>query len=115
MSSEAAGEEVDLERIAGRGEGGGGVRHGDLILRFADAALGDSPEELGSVRREFEASLGSEALVDAAAIVAIFSCNVRVADATGIPLDEPNQDVRLETAEIIGIERFDETGEPASG
>ncbi len=110
MSSLDAGEEVDLEKVAGRAEGEGGVRHGDLLLALADAAMGDSVEDLDRVRLEISGQMGPEALGDAAAIVAIFWCNVRVADATGIPLDPVNSELRMETADVIGIQRFDPAG-----
>jgi len=101
---------VNLEKIAGRGQGEGGVRHGDLLLRFADAAFDHSSEDLDRVRGEVLREMGAEALGDAAAIVGIFYCNVRVADATGIPLDDVNAELREQTAQVIGIQRFDASG-----
>ena len=90
------------------------MSHGDLLLRFADAALKGTADELAAVRREVESRMGPQQLSDAAAIIAIFCCNVRVADATGIPLDERNAELRQETARVIGIRRFDESPEATS-
>jgi hypothetical protein len=84
-SSEEAGEKVDLR--AAIGEGGGGVPHGELLARFAEAATRGSAD-LEAIRTELLLAVGPAALVEAAAIVGIFNGLVRVADSTGIPLDK---------------------------
>ncbi len=84
-SSEEAGEKVDLRAtIGGRG---GGVPHGELLSRFAEAATRGA-EELVAARAALLQTVGPLALVEAAATVGIFDGLVRVADATGIPLDD---------------------------
>jgi hypothetical protein len=93
--------------VSGRIEGDGGVPHGELLVRFADAAIRGSDTELAAARAEMVATLGRAALADAAAIVAIFSCDVRVADSTGIPLDPETAEVRQRIGARVGIERFD--------
>lgn len=101
--------------VAGRGDADGDVPHGRLLVRFADAAVRGSDVELETARREVESALGAPALVDAAAIAGIFSCNVRVADATGVPLDEWNAEVRERIGARVGIERYREPEQPAAG
>ena len=109
--------------MAGRGdgEGDGDVPHGRLLVRFADAVVAavttGSSEALDAVRRQLEETLGARALVDAAAIAAIFSCNVRVADASGVPLDQNTAETRERIGARVGIARYEEPaaarGEPS--
>ena len=105
-SGQKDGEEVDLNSVIGRGEGDAGVVHGDLLMAFADAVLADDGAALDAVRKQLIAVLGEEALVDAAGTVASFNAVVRVADATGIPIDEFKADPTREILEELGIEDF---------
>jgi hypothetical protein len=100
--------DLDLDVVSGRGEGDGGVPRGALLMRFADAVVEGSDEELREVREELERTVGSAAFIDAAAVVAIFCCNVRIADATGIPLDENSATVREDVGRRVGIARYHE-------
>ena len=100
--------------MTGEGEGDGGVPQGRLLARFADAVVVGSDQELDAVRDQLSVALGAAALVDAAGIVAIFSCNVRVADASGIPLDTSSAEVRRRIGKRVGIARFQEP-EAAAG
>jgi len=101
--------------VSGGGDGDGGIPHGRLLVRFADAVLQGSDDELGVERDKLSATLGAEALVDAAAIVAIFSCNVRVADASGVPIDEANAEARERIGERVGIARYQDREAAAGG
>ena len=51
-------------------------------------------------------ALGPSALVDAAAIVATFNAIDRVADSTGIPIDEARLAPTAEFREQLGINDF---------
>ena len=64
------------------------VPHADLLKRFTSEVLGDDELELDTIRKEFVAELGNEALVDTCAVIAQFEIVNRIADATGIPLDD---------------------------
>ena len=94
--------------MSGQGAGDGGLPHGALLLRFAETAVIGSDEELRDAREDLAWTLGPRALVDAAAVVAIFCCNVRVADASGVPLDEASAEVREQIGQRVGIARFQE-------
>lgn len=84
-SSQAIGAEAKLE--AAIGEGDSGLPHGELLTHFAEVATRGS-EELASVRDALLAAVGGAGLVEAAATTGIFNGLVRVADATGVPVDE---------------------------
>ena len=98
----------DLDLVSGRGVGDGGVPHGGLLTRFADAVWSGAVDELDRIREETGRRLSGEGLVDAAAVIAIFSANVRVADASGIPLDAGSAEVRARIGERVGISRYDQ-------
>ncbi len=80
--------------------GDGGVPHGALLVRFAEAVIGARPDALSEARRALLDALGAQALVDATAVAANFAVNDRIADAAGIPLDpfleRASKDVRAE-------------------
>ena len=79
--------EVTFEAIAGSGNGDGGVRHGGLLVRLAEAMWEGEPGPLAAVRDELLAAAGADVLVDAVAVSANFHMMTRVADGTGTPLD----------------------------
>jgi hypothetical protein len=64
-----------------------GVPHGASLNAFAEAVLGTDDVKLNTARNTLLETLGPQALVDSAAVVASFMQMDRIADATGIPLD----------------------------
>jgi hypothetical protein len=102
-SSEAIGQEAKLDATVGRGDSG--IPHGDLLAAYAEAATRGSPE-LAALRAELLDAVGEAAFVDAAATVAIFNGLVRVADATGIPLDAGTLDASSDFRDELGLNEF---------
>jgi hypothetical protein len=56
------------------------------------------------------AEMGAEAFVDAAAVVANFERMVRIADATGTPLDAPVATLATGLREELDLDRFASSG-----
>ena len=83
-----------------------GVVHGDLLVTLVEAALGDTAPALDVARQAVRRAMGDAAFVDACAAIASFNAVVKVADATGIPIEdwkaERTKDIRAELA----IDRF---------
>ena len=102
-SSEAVGEEAELDAAVGKGDGG--LPHGDLLAAYAEAATRGT-EELAEARAAVADALGSEAFVRAAATVGIFNGLVRVADSIGIPLDEGTRRGSGGFRESLGLNEF---------
>ena len=102
-SSEAIGEEAKLGATVGQGDSG--IPHGDRLVAFAEAATRGA-EELPGLRAQLLDEIGREAFVDAAATVAIFNGLVRVADATGIPLDDRTRDASVDFRDELGLNAF---------
>jgi len=92
--------------VIGTGDGEVGVVHGKLLLAFADAVVGDDDAELDRVRVALIEELGEAAFVDAAATAASFNSVVRVADATGIPIEEYKKGPTREILNDLGVKDF---------
>ena len=84
----------------------GGIAHGELLMRFADAVVAVDQAALAGLRAEIEDAMGAEALVDAAAVAAIFDALDRVADATGITLEDWKARSTADFRADIGIDAF---------
>ena len=103
-SSEHTGETYDYAAI--RGAGGGGIAHGAVLIEFAEAVLGDDDARLGRARDGFAAAMGPAAMIDGAAVVAIFESAVRIADATGIPLEDYKASASVALRATLGIDAY---------
>jgi hypothetical protein len=102
-SSEAIGEEAKLGATVGKGDSG--IPAGELLVAFAEAATrGD--DSLPSIRAELREAIGPEAFVSAAATVAIFNGLVRVADSTGIPLDDGTRNASVDFRDELGLNDY---------
>jgi len=106
-SIETQGEEVDLRGLTdGKAAGESSIFGAAALVGFAEATLGGNADEIAVARDLVRSELGSEALVDAAAVIGNFERMVRIADGTGIPLDAA---VNVATEEIraeLGIDAF---------
>ena len=106
-SIETQGEEVDLRGLTdGKAAGESSIPGAAALVDFVEATLGGNTDEIAAARDLVRSELGSEALVDAAAVIGNFERMVRVADGTGIPLDAA---VNVATEEIrseLGIDAF---------
>ena len=84
-----------------------GVPHAALLVEFAEAALGGDTGRFQAAQNQLYATLGPEALCDAGAIVASFNAVVKIADASGIPLEEAKAEATAELREALDINRFE--------
>lgn len=105
MSSEANGLTVDLEAVLDRDHVGEvGVPASAALLAFTNAVeLGG---DIDGTRAELENEIGTEAAMQAAATIAVFNGLVRVADGTGIRLDDGVFTVSAHDRELLGINRY---------
>lgn len=88
------------------GSGATGVPHAAILLAFADAALSFDPVRMQPARAAVAASLGAAAMHDAAAVVAGFNGITRIADATGIPLEDTKAEETAAWRASLGIDDF---------
>lgn len=106
-SSKTKGGNYDLTLLTGA-SGDGNIPHGALLVQFAEAVLGSDDDRLAVVQSEIRARIGDAALVDAAAIAATFNAIDRVADATGIPIEDNKAEVTADFRAALGINAFAE-------
>ena len=77
-------------------------------MDFAEAVLGRDDGRLSRARIRLTEALGTDALVDAAAVVANFNAIDRIADATGIPIDAERVQLTADLRAQLGINAFAE-------
>ena len=68
--------------------------------------VGEDNAALAQARHAVMHILGPAAMVDAAGVAANFERMVRIADATGIPLDDRMATLTKEVREALHLERF---------
>jgi hypothetical protein len=83
-----------------------GVEHGQLLIAFAEAMVGEDDDRLTHIRHAVIESMSPAALVDAAGVASNFERMVRIADATGIPLDARMAALSQEVRDTLHLERF---------
>jgi hypothetical protein len=83
-----------------------GVPGGDVILPFVDAVMAGTESDQRSARNAIVDALGTEALVDAAAVFANFQMMNRVAEGTGIPVPGAAIERDSQMVEVLGLNRF---------
>ena len=107
LSMGSKGEEVDLAGLVeGSDEVDDRVPHGKVLARFAEAVISGTNDELAAARQAVIEAVGGDGFVDAAAVVGNFERMVRVADATGIPLDETAADATVDLRKDLGLNAY---------
>ncbi len=109
-SSEHSGQAIDFNAILGETGGDVGIPHADLLVALAEAVHGDDEAALTAARANLVEAMGEAALVDSAAVVATFNAIDRIADATGIPLEDDKAESTAELRADLGIDAFAPTG-----
>jgi hypothetical protein len=100
--------DVDLQLINGiECDEGGGVGFGNELMKFAEAIASRDAQALTNSRQTLLEKAGPNVLVDAAAVAANFQRMVRIADSTGIPLDEVNMSATADIQKSLKLARFE--------
>jgi len=87
-------------------EADSGVEAGAALLAFAEAVVKGDAETTTAARDAVSAQLGEPAMIDSAAVIANFQRMVRIADSTGIPLDEPVLMMTQSIRQDLGIDNY---------
>ena len=80
-----------------------GVPDGALLVEFTEAVLATDEAHLARVRERLRSTLGDEKFVDAAGAVASFNAVVKVADGTGLSVDEFRQESAGQLQAELGL------------
>ena len=105
-SGEHDGVDVGLEGLVGGDATASGVAHAALLIEHAESVHAGEVARAAGVRARIRRELGDAALVDCAAVVGIFEAVVRIADATGIPLEPYKAELSADLRSSLGIDRF---------
>ena len=106
-SGEISGHEIDVSVVKEDDAAAtSGIPHAQALLAFTEAVVRGSEEERSSARARVLDELGAACLVDAAAVVGNFERMVRIADATGIPLDSPVEAMTQDLRADLGLDAF---------
>ncbi len=112
-SSRLEGRPVDLQVITAGDKVEGGVPAERELVAFAESAIGYDADATRQARDQLVATIGEQGMVDAACIIANFQRMVRIADATGIPLDKPVAMITAGIREELGINSYGAAGNTA--
>ncbi|PON19064.1 hypothetical protein C2W62_04725 [Candidatus Entotheonella serta] len=104
-SSEHTGDTYDFRSINGEAIESCGIPYAGRLIRFVEAVL-DPSADVAPIRQDVANTLGAPALVDSAAVIAIFNAVVRIADATGISLEDYKVDSTAHLRAELGIDDF---------
>jgi len=102
VSSKLQGQEADLHAVTEGVEADSGVPAEKALIAFVEGTLNGS-EELAVYREQLLNELGNDALVDAAGVIGNFQRMVRIADGTGIPLDDMVAAMTADLREELGL------------
>jgi len=83
-----------------------GIAQSGVLLRFADAFMGDDAGIYADARQVLIDEMGVEAMVDAVGVASNFQRMDRIADSTGIPSDSAMVVMMEELNEELGLNKF---------
>lgn len=107
LSAEIFQTSVDLNMVNGEDSSGGGdVEHAHALMKFAEAIARRDAEALVASRDQLRREAGDAVVVDAAAVAANFQRMVRIADSTGIPVDDRNAALSVGVRKELDLGRF---------
>ena len=107
VSTQTTGTELDLNAVNGNeASAARGVAFGGELLRFAECVASRDEESLKRARQALLDAAGPRVLVDAAGVAANFQRMVRIADATGIPVDDISTESSRQIRADLHLERF---------
>ena len=104
VSGQQTGNEYDLELVMGGDVVDSGLPQGDLMNEFCEAICARDAERTAKARAAIVETQGEAAMVDAAAMIAAFNAYPRMADATGIPLEDAKEAATVEMRQELDLE-----------
>ncbi len=83
-----------------------GIDAADLFVAFAEASVGSAMDEMAAARHALATRVGADAMVDAAAVAALFNAINRVADAIGIKVEASKTERTAYFRTALGLDAF---------
>ncbi len=84
-----------------------GVSHGELLITLAEQTADSAWHSLKQILADAVGIMGKQQAVDALVVASAFNGITRVADATGIPLDENTAETTVSMRRAAGLDAFD--------
>lgn len=107
VSAQTTETEIDIQGINGDQTGASrGIEYGTELMRLAEAVAERDQEKLKKARQQLQEQAGTAALVEAAGVAANFQRMVRIADSTGIPVDDLDSEIGQQVRAELDLERF---------
>lgn len=107
VSANTQNRDLDIALVLGdEGADEAGIEHGRALMKFAEALASRDQEHLAQARQQLLDNAGPAALVDAAGVAANFQRMVRIADATGIPVDSFKHEVSNQVRDELNLYAF---------
>jgi hypothetical protein len=106
VSGHDTGQEYDLNSVMAEGDDllPPDITDGALMQNFIEAVMDRNPVAVAVARAELVAARGAATMIDAAAVIAAFNAYPRVADATGIPLEDAKATATQALRGELGLE-----------
>ena len=98
---------LDLNVVT-RDEGRVGVENEMQLLMVAEAVCRGDAAELSQVRERVQPVLGAQGLADAIGVASAFDGITKIANATGLPLDNSTIEKTIQMREAAGINDYSE-------
>ncbi len=95
----------DLSAVTDRSRDSG-VSHGELLTALAEQTAASAWSELKATLTDAKTAMGEQQAVDALVVASAFNGITRVADATGIPLDENTAETTGSMRQAVGLDDF---------
>lgn len=107
VSAQMTEQSVNLQGVHGNAQAATQtVRWGAELIAFAHALVARDEPELDRARDRLREVAGSAVLVDAAGVAANFQRMVRIADSTGIPVDDLQSELGQGVRAELDLQRF---------
>jgi hypothetical protein len=106
VSAEISSTDVDLQLVNGEAGDSSNVDYSNELMSFATAVASRDEGELAERRRDLLDASNAAVLVDAAAVAGNFQRMVRIADATGIPIDSDRLPMMQGAVDQLELRRF---------
>jgi hypothetical protein len=111
VSGQDTGDDYDLDAVSGDAASAMSIPAGGPLNAFAEAICGRDLDAIASARQAVVDCLGEAAMVDAAAVIAGFNAYPRIADATGIPLEDAKHEATAGLRAELGLEALRQASE----
>jgi hypothetical protein len=106
LSAAASDTDIDLQIVNGSEDASGSIALANELMQFAEAVASRDEAALARAREELQRLGGNDVLVDAAGVAANFQRMVRIADCTGIPVDDRMGALSGNIQEQLDLRRF---------